>query len=79
MIRSILTVDIDTEMSGRHRAPHESIQIIKTCIVEPNVLRRAHTIAFSKVSVQFPKVKPVKRAPHKSLRTTFKASRPIII
>ena len=67
------------EMSGRHRAPHESIQIIKTSIVEPNKLLREHTRAFSKVSVKFPKVKPIKRAPHKSLKTTFKASRPIII
>jgi large subunit ribosomal protein L18Ae len=67
------------EMSGRHRAPHESIQIIKTSIVEPNHVLREHTRAFSKVSVQFPKVKPIKRAPQKSLKTTFKASRPIII
>jgi large subunit ribosomal protein L18Ae len=67
------------EMSGRHRAPHESIQIIKTSIVEPNKLLRPHTVAYSKVSVKFPKVKPIKRAPHKSLKSTFKASRPIII
>jgi len=67
------------EMSGRHRAPHESIQIIKTSIVEPNNLLRDHTRAFSKVSVKFPKIRPTKRAPFKSLKTTFKASRPIII
>ena len=67
------------EMSGRHRAPHESIQIIKTCIVEPKDAVREHTRAFTKVSVKFPKVKPIKRAPTKSLKTTFKATRPIII
>jgi len=67
------------EMSGRHRAPHESIQIIKTSVVEPNKLLRAHTVAFSKASTSFPKVNPTKRAPHKSLKSTFKASRPIII
>jgi len=71
--------DIDMEMSGRHRAPHESIQIIKTSIVEPNKLLRDHTRAFSKVSLRFPKVKLTKRAPHKGLRTTFKANRPIIV
>lgn len=67
------------EMSGRHRAPHESIQIIKTSIVEPNKLLRPHTVAFQKASTSFPKVNPTKRAPRKSLKTTFKASRPIII
>ena len=67
------------EMSGRHRAPHESIQIIKTCIVEPNKLLRDHSRAFTKASIKFPKVNPTKRAPRKSLKTTFKASRPTII
>ena len=67
------------EMSGRHRAPHESIQIIKTAVIEANKTLREHSRAFTKASVKFPKVKPIKRAPHKSLKTTFKASRPIII
>lgn len=67
------------EMSGRHRAPHESIQIIKSCVVAPNETLREHSRTFSKVSIRFPKVAPIKRAPRKSLKTTFKASRPIII
>jgi hypothetical protein len=67
------------EMSGRHRAPHESIQIIKTSIVDQGDLRRDHSRAYSKVSVKFPKVKPIKRAPTKNLTTTFKAARPIVI
>ena len=67
------------EMSGRHRAPHESIQIIKTSIVSQADAVREHTRAFSKVSVKFPKVRPVKRAPFKSLRTTFKANRPTVV
>lgn len=66
------------EMSGRHRAPHESIQIVKTSVVESKDARRDHSRAYSKVSVKFPKVKSLKRAPVKSLRTTFKASRPIV-
>ena len=66
-------------MSGRHRAPHESIQIIKTSVVAAKDAVREHTRAFSKVSVKFPKVKPVKRAPFKHLKSTFKASRPTII
>lgn len=67
------------EMSGRHRAPHESIQIIKTCVVDASQALRDHSRAFSKVSVKFPKVAPLKRAPFKSLKTTFKASRPTCI
>ncbi len=67
------------EMSGRHRANHESIQIIKTSVVDPGDLRRDHSIAYSKVSVKFPKVRPIKRAPYKSLVTTYKATRPIVV
>ena len=67
------------EMSGRHRAPHESIQIIKTSIVLPQDVKREHARAYSKVSVKFPKVKPLKRPPTKNLKSTFKASRPIVI
>ena len=67
------------ELSGRHRAPHESIQIIKTSIVNSADARREHTRAYSKVSLKFPKVKPIKRAPSKNLKSTFKASRPIVI
>ncbi len=67
------------ELSGRHRAPHESIQIIKTSIVQPADAKREHTRAYSKVSVKFPNTKPFKRAPSKNLRTTYKATRPIVI
>jgi hypothetical protein len=67
------------ELSGRHRAPHESVQIIKTSIVSHADARREHTRSYGKVSVKFPKVKPLKRAPTKNLKTTFKASRPIVI
>lgn len=67
------------ELSGRHRAPHESVQIIKTSVVDPGSVRRDHSRAYTKVSVKFPKVNPIKRAPTKSLKTNFKASRPIVI
>ena len=62
-------------MSGRHRAPHESIQIIKTSVVADNETLRDHSRAFSKASVRFPKVHLTKRAPRKSLKTTFKATK----
>jgi len=66
-------------MSGRHRAPHESIQIIKTCVVPNEKALREHVRVYSKPSLKFPKVAPFKRAPRKGLKTTFKASRPTII
>ena len=67
------------EMSGRHRAPHESIQIIKTSVIAQGDAVRDHSRAFTKVSIKFPKIRATKRAPFKSLRTTFKASRPTVI
>ena len=73
-----LTRTVDMEMSGRHRAPHESIQIIKTSIVPTKDAKRDHSRAYSRNSIKFPKVKSIKRAPVKSLKTTFKASRPIM-
>ncbi len=66
-------------MSGRHRAPHESIQIIKTCVLSATKVLRDHTRTYSKGALKFPKVAPIKRAPRKALKTTFKASRPTII
>ena len=65
-------------MSGRHSAPHESIQIIKTCVIPADKVLRDHSRTYSKPSLRFPKVSPVKRAPRKALKTTFKASRPIV-
>lgn len=67
------------ELSGRHRAPHESVQIVKTSIVQPKDAVREHTRVYQKVSVKFPRVKPITRAPAKKLKTTFKANRPKII
>ena len=68
-----------TEMSGRHRAPHESIQIIKTSIVPKHEVIREKSRVFNRSAVKFPRVKPLKRAPSKSLRSTFKANRPLLI
>ena len=70
---------IDMEMSGRHRAPHESIQILKTSIIADKDALREKTRVYSKPSVRFPKVKPLKRAPTKNLKVTFRASRPKLI
>ena len=63
------------ELSGRHRTPHESVQIIKTCVVPVHKVVREHAKVYSGVNVKFPKVKPIQRAPSKSLKSTFKAHR----
>jgi len=67
------------DMSGRHRAPHESIQIIKTSIVQNKDLLREHSRVYAKTNLKFPRVKPLKRAPKKSLKSTFKATRPLLV
>ena len=67
------------DMSGRHRAPHESIQIIKTSVVHNKDLLREHSRVYAKTNLMFPRVKPLKRAPIKALKSTFKANRPLLV
>lgn len=67
------------DMSGKHRAPHESIQIIKTSVVDPKDILREQSRVFARGSIKFPRVKPLKRPPTKSLKSTFKASRPKLL
>lgn len=77
---------IDTmyaEMAGRHRARPRSIQIIRTSIVEDKEVKRPNVLQFANVDgegnpkeVKFPLPHRIVRAPKKSMRTTFKASRP---
>ena len=67
------------DMSGKHRALQENIQIIKTSVVPKAELRRKEPILYSRNSIKFPKVKPTKRAPTRGLRSLFKADRPTLI
>lgn len=67
------------DMSGKHRALRENIQIVKTCVVTKQDLRRKEAIEYAKNSIKFPRVKPTKRAPFRSLRTLTKADRPTLI
>ena len=68
-----------SEMSGRHSARAESIQIIKTSIVANSDLRRKSIIQYTSPKLRFPKVNPTKRAPCLARKTTFKASRPVLV
>ena len=67
------------DMSGKHRALRENIQIVKTCRVAKADLKRKEPIQYASNSIRFPKVKPTKRAPRRALRTLFKADRPTLI
>ncbi len=67
------------EMGSKHKGPKESIQIIKTCVVPTKEARREATRQYASVGLRFPKVKPVKRAPTRGLRATFKVTKPLII
>ena len=67
------------EMSGKHEAPLESIQIIKTSVVEDTDAKKMYTQAYLGRSLRFPRVKPLKRATTKAFRTTFKATRAKLI
>lgn len=66
-------------MSSKHKAPPESIQILKTCHLGINEIRRESSRVYAKSALRFPRVKPTKRAPTKALRSTFKATRPKLI
>merc|ERR1740139_1523045 len=59
------------EMSGRHSARWETIQVIKTSVVEASALKRQATSQFADRSIRFPKVYTVKRAPTQQLKTIF--------
>jgi len=67
------------EMSGRHRAPHESIQILRTSVVASKDLKREQPRVYAKTNLKFPRVKPLKRPSNKKVKTTFKAARPKLI
>merc|ERR1712086_1239031 len=66
------------EMSGRHSARSETIQVIKTSVVDASKLKRQATSQFADRSIRFPKVYTVKRAPTQQLKTIFKADGPTL-
>mmetsp|Transcript_12218 Transcript_12218/g.44580 ORF Transcript_12218/g.44580 Transcript_12218/m.44580 type:complete len:181 (-) Transcript_12218:1444-1986(-) len=67
-----------SEMASRHRARHSTIQIIKTGVVPDEKVKRVNNQQFLDKSVKFPTTLHMKklRAPNKSMKTIFKASRP---
>ena len=67
------------EMSGRHSARPESIQIIRTSVLSDQDAVRPTSKTFAEKSLKFPKTVNRKRAPTKQHRSSFKAVRPILM
>merc|ERR1719310_414164 len=66
------------EMSGRHSARSETIQIIRTSRLEDSELKRSANIQMVDPNAKFPKIRTVKSPPTKNLQTLTKAERPTL-
>jgi len=64
------------EMSGRHSAAQNSIQIIRTSVIANADVRRPQILQFTTQNIKFPKTNNLKRAPFQSLGATVRAKRP---
>mmetsp|Transcript_75462 Transcript_75462/g.87712 ORF Transcript_75462/g.87712 Transcript_75462/m.87712 type:complete len:188 (+) Transcript_75462:70-633(+) len=65
------------EMSGRHSARHETIQIIRTAIIKKkDDLRRTPSIVYRDAKIKFPLLRRTMRPSDKKYRSTFRAQRP---
>lgn len=67
------------EMSGRHSASLDSIQIIRTSVLKNSEVKRAQTLQFANESIKFPKTNNLKRAPTKALKNRVTAKRASLI
>merc|ERR1739849_54970 len=63
------------EMSGKHRARHDTIQILRTCTVDSKDACRRYVNQV----YRNPKIKFIARSSEKRFRTTFKASAPTTV
>ena len=66
------------ELSGRHSAAQDSIQIIRTSVLGNNELRRPQTIQFTDENIKFPKTNTLKRAPTKAYGNRVRAIKPTL-
>merc|ERR1712032_694219 len=66
------------EMSGRHSAALDSIQIIRTSILDKSNVRRPQISQFTSEQIRFPKTNNLKRAPSKALGSRVRAIRPTL-
>lgn len=64
------------EMASRHRVRFPCIQIIKTATIPVSLCKRVNTKQFHNSKIKFPLTTRKIRPPSRSLKTTYKASRP---
>jgi large subunit ribosomal protein L18Ae len=64
------------EMSGRHRAVHDTIHIVKIVRLKDSEVKRLKTAVYTNSKAKFPKVEPSIGGSTRANRSTFVASRP---
>ena len=65
------------EMSGNHRANHDTIHVVRTSVLtEKSQIRRPRSLIFRNSKLRFPVIKTFPRASNRKYRTVFKANRP---
>ena len=65
------------EMSGNHRANHDTIHIIRTSVLTAkSQIRRPKSLLYRDNKLKFPIVKTLPRASNRRFRTIFKANSP---
>lgn len=68
------------EMSARHGARHETIQIVRTALLTRKTdIRRPYSEAWRSDKIKFPITKFIPRSTEKRFNTTFKARRPTTV
>ena len=65
------------EMASRHRAKMDTIHIVSLTTVADKDVKRAKNVAYATADVKYPKVITLPRAPLKSMKTLFKATKPL--
>ena len=65
------------EMSGNHRAPADTISIIRTAVLSSkDDIRRPRSHLYRENGLKFPIIRTIPRASHRRYRSIFKATRP---
>ena len=64
------------EMAGRHSAAQDSIQIIRTSVLNNSEVKRPQVIQYTSQKIKFPKTNNLKRAPSKAFSSRVRANRP---
>lgn len=64
------------DLASRHRVRSSGIQIVKTAVIPSNKCIRETSLMMHDPKIKFPVVQKIVRPPSKSMKTTFKYTRP---